>query len=99
MKLSLTRIEKAVSFLLVVVVVTILLTSCVGSSEPRNPMKRTRATVAPVKSAEPAVVDSRDTTQTNPYLTDEEKAILKRADDELKKLEEKEETFLERRVY
>ena len=73
----------------IVVIFMLLAVSCVGSPEPRNPMTRT----APEKRAEVVVkvtpttvkclrCDHKDTPKNNPYLTDEEKKILKRTEDD-----------------
>lgn len=80
----------------------LVVTSCVGSPEPHNPMTRPAPDKAKVTVVEPAKChcgDHKDTTQDNPYLTDEEKKILKKVDSDLEKLEPKLEVEKEKKVY
>ncbi len=71
------------------------LVSCIGSPEPRNPLtKPAEVEIHRAKPllSEPTTVkclrcDRKDTTKNNPYLTDEEKKILKRTEEDLDDLE------------
>lgn len=73
----------------------IALVSCMGSPEPRNPL--TKPAEVQIHCAKPLLpeptsvrclrCDRKDTTKNNPYLTDEEKKILKRTEEDLDDLE------------
>jgi peroxiredoxin len=86
----------------------LLTVGCIGSPEPRNPLKKPavkieKVDLSKVKPAPTSVKCLRCVNKnhalTYPLLTDEEKEILKRTDEDLEKLYPKVEVEREKKVY